>query len=155
MRRRIRPETIYVMDRLPGDFLHFALLNDILEADSNFVLRLRKNTCFEVDQTVDLTDRDREAGVQRDEIGRLTGGKTPSRHFTAAPPAQALRRVTVWDELNQCELVLLTDVLDVPAYVIGTLYRSRWQIELFFKWLKSYANFDHLVSKSPPSGGKV
>lgn len=173
MRKRIRPDVVYVLDR---GYLHFGLLHDLLDAGSNFVLRLRKNTCFAPgnntpgnntpanntpannppgsDGVSPLTDADREHGVQRDEVGRLTGGKTlvtnagGTRHYTAAPPEQTLRRVTVWDEKNQCELVLLTDLLDLPAHVIATLYRHRWQVELFFKWLKSYAHFDHLVSKS-------
>ena len=41
---------------------------------------------------------------------------------------------------------LLTNLLDVPAHVIALLYRYRWQVELFFKWLKSYGNFNHLIS---------
>lgn len=150
MRRRIRPETVYVMDR---NFLHFGLVRDILDADSNMVLRLRKSTCFEADTSSALTDKDRGHGVVSDEAGYLTGGKTGkasggAKHYSADPPGQRLRRVTVWDELNHCNIVLLTDLLDVPAYVIGALYKSRWQVELFFKWLKCYAHFDHLVSKS-------
>ena len=43
---------------------------------------------------------------------------------------------------------LLTTLLDVDASVIGILYRQRWQIELFFRWMKSYARFDHLISHS-------
>src|SRR6202011_4902866 len=64
------------------------------------------------------------------------------------PPAQLLRRVTVFDENKQQEVELLTDLLDVPAFVIGTLYRLRWQIELYFRWLKVLAGFGHLVSQS-------
>ena len=41
---------------------------------------------------------------------------------------------------------LLTTLLDADASVIGVLYRHRWQIELFFRWMKSYARFDHLIS---------
>lgn len=146
LRRRIKPGVVYVMDR---NFLEFALINAIVEADSDLVLRLRKSTVFAVDHATDLTDADREHGVQADEHGRLTGGKTSNRrHCSAAPPAQTLRRVKVWDEVNQCELVLLTNLMDVPAYVIGALYRRRWQIELFFKWLKSYAQVKHLMSRS-------
>ena len=41
---------------------------------------------------------------------------------------------------------LLTTLLDLDASIIGLLYRHRWQIELFFRWMKSYARFDHLIS---------
>ncbi len=43
---------------------------------------------------------------------------------------------------------LLTTLLDLPAELLGLLYRQRWQIELFFRWLKCYANFSHLISNS-------
>ena len=41
---------------------------------------------------------------------------------------------------------LLTTLLDLDASILGLLYRHRWQIELFFRWFKSYARFDHLIS---------
>ena len=41
---------------------------------------------------------------------------------------------------------ILTSLLTVPAHIIATLYKYRWQVELFFKWLKSYGNFNHLIS---------
>jgi len=47
---------------------------------------------------------------------------------------------------------LLTSLLDaaaLPAHAVGTLYRYRWQVELFFRWLKVHANFEHLISHSP------
>jgi hypothetical protein len=69
--------------------------------------------------------------------------------FTDKPPVQLLGRVIVWDEKNQKQVVLVTDLLDVPAHVIAAIYRRRWQIELFFKWLKTYASFDHLISHHP------
>lgn len=43
-------------------------------------------------------------------------------------------------------LYMLTTLLELDASVIGLIYRNRWQIELFFRWLKSYAHFDHLIS---------
>ena len=45
---------------------------------------------------------------------------------------------------------MLTNLLDVPAEIIGQLYRHRWQVELFFRWLKSYGNFRHLISQTKP-----
>ena len=44
---------------------------------------------------------------------------------------------------------LLTDMLDLPAHIIGLIYLHRWTIELFFRWLKVYANFEHMISHSP------
>jgi DDE family transposase len=93
--------------------------------------------------------------VLRDEVGHLSGarsaGNADHRSFTARPTAKMLRRVTIRDERNQGELVLLSDLPadDVPAHVIGLIYRQRWQVELFFKWLKCWAGFDHLLSHDP------
>jgi hypothetical protein len=44
------------------------------------------------------------------------------------------------------EIRLLTNLLELSAEVVGQLYKMRWQIELFFRWLKCYANFNHLIS---------
>ena len=44
------------------------------------------------------------------------------------------------------EVRILTSLLTVPAHVIATLYKYRWQVELFFKWLKCFGNFNHLAS---------
>jgi len=148
--RRLRGDCIYVVDR---NFVHFGFLNAVLAAKSNVVLRLKKGVNFAADRTHDLTEKDRANHVLKDETGRLTGptsaGNADARSCTDQPPQRTLRRVTVWDEKNRCEVVLLTDLLDVPAYVIGTLYRQRWQIELFFRWLKVLAGFRHLISQSP------
>lgn len=70
-----------------------------------------------------MTDRDRADGVVRDTVGVFSGRGAPDRPFRelilAAPRTGKTIRV-------------LTSLMDVPAYVIGILYRHRWQIELFF-----------------------
>ena len=147
--RRIAPDAVYVVDR---NFVHFGFVNAVLGAGSSLVLRLKRTTCFAVGGTRQLTDADRTRGVIRDEVGRLSGptsrGNEGRRSRTAPPPARELRRVTVWDEANRCEVTLLTDLLDVEAHVIGTIYRLRWHIELFLRWLKVHAACEHLLSKS-------
>lgn len=148
--RRLKGDVIYVADRA---FVHFGFLNAVLERASSFVVRLKKNTHFDVRSCMPLTERDGAMSVLRDETGVLPGprsaGNGDCRSFSSKPPAQTLRRVTVRDERNNCEVTLLTDLMDVPAFVIAALYRNRWQVELFFKWLKCYAAFDHLISHNP------
>jgi hypothetical protein len=148
--RRLQGESVYVVDR---NFVHFGFINAVLARGSNLVLRLKKHVSFDVHAGHALSDKDRGHGVLHDETGILPGprsrGNADARSCTARPPTQTLRRITLFDEKNQCELTLLTDLLDVPAYVIGTLYRLRWQIELFLRWLKVLAGFDHLISQSP------
>jgi len=147
--RFIQPDCIYLVDR---NFVHFGFINAVLKKNSNFVLRLKKGVNFDVEQTHPLTDEDRKHQVLRDETGILPGprsdGNADARSCTDKPPCRPLRRVTVRDTKNQCEVVLLTDLTDVPAYVIGVLYRLRWQIELFLRWLKVLASFEHLMNQS-------
>lgn len=148
-KRKLQGDCIYLWDR---NFVNFSFINAILEKGSNFVLRLKKGVNFTVGQTRTPSDEDLAHGVLRDEVGVLSGpvsqGNTDARACTERPPARPLRRVTVFDPNRQAEVVLLTDLLDVPAWVIGLLYRLRWQIELFFRWLKVLAGFRHLISQS-------
>jgi IS4 transposase len=60
-----------------------------------------------------------------------------------------LRQIVILDPNRPDRpVILLTSILDVPAHLIGQLYRQRWQIELFFRWLKVHAHFEHLISHS-------
>ena len=147
--RSLQSGCIYLTDR---NFVNFSFISAVLDKGSNLVLRLKRGVNFTVERTCELTPKDALHQVLRDELGVLPGpqsdGNADARSCTSKPPARTLRRVTLWDENKQCEVWLLTDLLDVPAHVIGVLYRLRWQIELFFRWLKVLAGFEHLVSQS-------
>lgn len=148
--RKLRSNVIYVADR---NFVNYAFVNAVFEKNSNLVLRLKKSNSFAVHESRELEEADRDAGILADEIGHLPGaqsaGNEDHRSFSAKPPTRTLRRVTIWDEKNKTQIILLTDLLDVPARVIGLIYRQRWQIELFFKWLKCWAGFDQMISRDP------
>ena len=147
--RQLRGDRIYLVDR---NFVGFAFVNAVLDKGSNLVLRLKAGVNVDVTRARELTEKDAAHGVLRDEVGVLPGptsaGNADARSCTSGPPDRPLRRVTVWDAEKRSEVWLLTDLLDVPAYVVGTLYRLRWQVELFFRWLKVLAGFRHLVSQS-------
>ena len=139
----IEPDLIYVMDR---GFVSFALLDRILHARSDFVVRLKSSVNFVPLKDLPLSDEDRAAGVVTDRIGRLGGSAD-------AHPTGAMLRETVILDPDRPDrpvrlLSSLTDASAVPARVIGQLYRSRWKIELFFRWLKVHAHFEHLISHS-------
>lgn len=135
---------LYVVDR---NFLDFAaLVVPLLAKGNDLVLRVRANApAVRVIRTVPLTAQDAEAGVVADERVELTGRDAPAGIF---------RRVTIVTADRQGEpetirlLTNMTDAAVVPARVIGAAYRRRWQIELFFKWLKCFARMDHLLSTS-------
>ncbi len=60
----------------------------------------------------------------------------------------ALRRVEFFDEKTQLDLVFLSNRLDLPALTIAAIYKQRWQIELFFKWLKQNLTVKHFFGNS-------
>jgi len=84
------------------------------------------------------------AGVVQDASGRMKGSKS-------RPAPDLLLREVVIESPDEPggTIRLLTNLLDVDAWVIGLLYRYRWHVELFFRWLKVFANFGHLISGSP------
>lgn len=131
-------DAIYLFDR---NFVDFRLMNAIIEVGSDFVIRCKSNApSFQVRRERELTEKDKEHGVVSDRIGILpgSGGNTPK------PPGQELREVVI-DGSDGKPVRLLTTLLDLPAWMIGLLYRKRWQVELFFRWLKVWANFEHLI----------
>lgn len=138
---RIMAGVTYLFDR---NFVHFGLINSVLDAGSDIVLRLRSDTKFEATQERPLTADDVKAGVKSDRIGRLPGG----RNGRTGPAPECLLREVIVDGDDGRPVRLITNLLDLPAKTIADLYRRRWQVELFFRWLKTWANFDHLISHS-------
>ena len=139
-RRHIEAGFIYVADR--GIFSH-DWVGEMLAAGADFVLRIKTSQKTATVQENPLSDADRSAGVLSDRIVLLEGG--PGRQA----PTQQLREVRIVDANNPEKVVrLLTNLMDVEAHLLGTIYRHRWQIELFFRWLKVHANFRHLISES-------
>jgi hypothetical protein len=144
--QHVQPGAIRIYDR--GIF-SFELLAAQHAAGAQFVHRLREpgERCpkFAADKALPLTAADEADGVQSDSLGRMAG----STHRRA--PDVLLREIVISspDEPGG-QVRLVTNLLDVEARIVGLLYRYRWQVELFFRWLKTYANFAHLISHSRP-----
>jgi hypothetical protein len=119
--------SIVAMDRAYNDFKLFASWCD---QGVFFVTRMKEGTVYEVVEGGEDRPLPANRPILADEIIRLTSaqGRKDCPH--------ELRRVVVWDEEKQRELVLLTNHLDFGATTISAIYRNRWQIELFFKALK-------------------
>lgn len=144
---RLHENVIYLVDR---NFVHFGFINAVLAKNSDLVLRLRESDRFAVQEQRPLSDRDIAAGVLSDALGVLPGSsQKKGKSRTTAPPQRLMRLVVCRDAGTGKTIRILSSLLDLPAYVIAQLYRQRWQIELFFRWLKLWANFDHLFSHSP------
>ena len=141
LRAALAAGCFYVMDR---GFQQYQLLADILALGSDFLVRLRKTARCEPIETRPLTAADRAAGVLSDTLVRV--GWREDR--TALTQTMRLVEIAQPDKPDQ-PLRLLTNRLDLSAEMIGVIYRHRWQVELFFRWLKCMANFQHFYSESP------
>jgi IS4 transposase len=75
---------------------------------------------------------DKSTGLRSDHTIILTGPKSSKRYPVP------LRRISYYDESTNKRLVFLTNNFDLPALVIAQLYQKRWQVELFFKWIKQH-----------------
>ena len=85
---------------------------------------------------------DKETGLRCDQTIGLTGS------LAGRDYPQSLRRVKFYDEkTNKC-LVFLTNNFDLPALVISKLYKSRWQVELFFKWIKQHLRIKAFLERA-------
>ena len=120
------PGSFTIMDR---GFLDFARLYCLTQAGAFFVIRPKSNTLFKrvYSRTVDKT-----TGLRCDQTVRLTGVKSPDDY------PQYLRYVVFYDEKTDKRLGFFTNNFELPALVIAQLYKCRWQVELFFKWIKQH-----------------
>jgi hypothetical protein len=120
------PGSFTIMDR---GFLDFARLYRLTQAGAFFVIRPKSNTLF---RRVYSRPVDRTAGLRCDQTVRLTGAKSPGDY------PQYLRHVGFYDEDNDKRLAFFTNNFELPALTIAQLYKCRWQVELFFKWIKQH-----------------
>ena len=122
----IEPGAIYVMDR---GSVEFGRLYALAQAGAFFVLRSRKRMRH---ARVYSHPIDRTTGLRSDQTIRLTGQRT--RH---ADPGH-LRRIRFVDATQPHAFTFLTNHVTLPALTIATLDKLRWQVELFFKWIKQH-----------------
>jgi hypothetical protein len=156
LRRHLQPDRCYIMDRWFGQF---RLFNDIVDAQSSYVCRIRDNSNFDIVEARPLSDAAHAAGVVQDAVVGLGMGSKP-----AARPHHAVRLVVVAVEphakrggrkgktagpASNGTLLIATNLLDVPPEIIALIYRHRWLIELFFRFFKHVLGCKHLLSACP------
>jgi len=120
------PGSIYVLDR---GYLDFARLYRLHQAQATFIIRTRNNLRFRRRYSHPV---DRTTGLFCDQTILLAIEKT------ARVYPEPLRRVRYHDAKTGKTLIFLTNNFTLPALVVTDLYRQRWQVELFFKWIKQH-----------------
>lgn len=131
------PGSFYVMDRGYNDF---ARLLRWTQAGAFFVVRCRRNITL-VRRARRLVDR--STGLRSDHTVQFQDRRTRKHYPTA------LRRVTFYDREHHRRFILLTNAFQLPALTIPQLYKCRWQVELFFKWIKQRLRIKHFFGHSP------
>jgi hypothetical protein len=142
LRATLQPGRLYVIDR---GYAEYQLFQDIVNAGSGFIGRLRDNAVWTVVEERPVSAAAAAAGVRSDRVVWL-GGEQSGAVFR-----QPLRVVEVLtgqtDARGQPEVLLLvTNRLDLEAELVALGYRYRWAIELFFRWFKCVLGCKHLLS---------
>ena len=119
-------ESVITMDR---GYLDFARLYAIHLLPAFFVIRGKRNLRF---WRLSSSLVDKTCGVRADQVISLVGARSK-----AAYP-EALRRVVFYDTENDRRLVFLTNLFSVPPETVADIYKQRWKVELFFKWIKGH-----------------
>ena len=122
----IEPGAIYIMDR---GYLDFARLHKIHQSSAFFLTRAKKNFNF---KRLYSHDVDKDTGIQCDQTIALMG------FYSKKDYPKKLRRIRLLDPETRKRLIFLTNNFKLPAKTITDLYRCRWQVELFFKWIKQH-----------------
>jgi hypothetical protein len=141
--QHVQPGKFYVIDRAMQGYQHAA---DVIAVGSDLVFRLRDGAAvFDVVEERPLTPADRRAGVIRDV--QITIPSPRAKPLEGTP-----LRVVEFSYIDRSGEMqtgqLLTNRLDLPAEIIALIYRYRWQIELFFRWLKCLVGWKHFFSES-------
>ena len=122
----IEAGAIYIMDR---GYLDYARLYNINQSAAYFVTRAKSNFSFQrlYSQKIDKT-----TGLKCDQVITLHG------YYSKKDYPARLRRIVCYDAKGKKKLVFLTNNFTLPALTITEIYHKRWQIELFFKWIKQH-----------------
>jgi hypothetical protein len=152
-RTQLEPGRLYVLDR---GFANYELLQQIRQAGSHFVCRLRDNARLIVHQECPLDEAAQRAGIVRDVVVEV-GCRATTRHLirvveiACRPYRKVCGRKTKHDRSGPCSsdtLLVVTDRMDLSADVVALIYQRRWQIEVFFRFFKHVLGCRHLLSHS-------
>ena len=132
----IHPGAHYVMDR---GYMDFVRLYRLHRAGGFFAVRCKEPVSF---KTVERQPVDKDQGIRCDQIVKLKSNWSEKSY------PERLRRIRSWDSETGNEVVLLTNNFSSAPVVIAQLYKKRWQIELFFKWIKQHLRLRAFYGRS-------
>ncbi len=122
----VAEDAIYTMDRA---YIDFARLHTLHQQGAFFVVRAKDNLRF---KRLYSAPKDKETGIRADQTIALVTYKSKNDY------PEKLRRVSYVDKERDKRLVFLTNNFTIPALTVAEIYKQRWQVELFFKWVKQH-----------------
>ena len=144
------PGRVYVKDR---GYACFRLFQGIIDIGSHFVCRIRDNSKYQLVEDRPLSPEAQAAGIVSDQVvwlgcdGKRDEIKQEVRVLKIKCTPHRKRMHNGRDGPEQGEFLLIaTDLLDLPAEVIGLIYRCRWTVEIFFRFFKHVLGCRHLLS---------
>jgi hypothetical protein len=152
LQRALAKGHCYVADR---GYAKFALFNAISAAESSYVCRLRDNSRYEIEENRPLATEDVEAGIVLDAtvcLGDYKGIKDRPDHplrLVVVKTTPHEKRGGSTGPASNGLLLIATNLLDLPAWIIASLYRYRWTIEIFFRFFKHTLGCRSLLSHDP------
>ncbi len=120
------PGSFYIMDRAYIDFKRLYRVNKEL---SYFVIRAKSNFDY---RRLHSSSVDKDSNIRSDQAVRLNGVNTKHDY------PEKLRRVRFYDKNSDKYYIFLTNNFQIPAETVAALYKNRWKVELFFKWIKQH-----------------
>jgi hypothetical protein len=147
--RALQSGRCYVEDR---GYAKFQLFNAIVDAQSSYVCRLRDNSRYEIEENRPLAAEDVAANVTLDAIVRLgeyNGAKDRPHHPLRLVMVKTTPHEKRGGPASNGWLLIATNLLDLPAWIIALIYRYRWTIEVFFRFFKHVLGCRHLLSRDP------
>ncbi|MBN1998602.1 IS4 family transposase [candidate division KSB1 bacterium] len=130
------PGSFYVMDR---GYLDFSRLFTLHQCYAYFVTRAKSNFKF---KRLYSNPVDKETGLKCDQIIKLTG------FYSVKDYPEHLRRIRYFDQDTNDEFCFLTNNFTIPAITVAMLYKWRWKVELFFKWIKQHLRIKNFYGTS-------
>ena len=131
----IEEDFLYTADRYYGG--DYSFFENFGNKGAYFVIRIRNNAVIDEIESFPITEDDRKVGVVWDKKIHLGDEKNPKSPYRAI-------LVKTWDK----ELLILTNLWDIPAELISVIYRCRWKVEDIFKWIKCNLQCRHLLAES-------
>lgn len=119
----------YLIDR---GYFDTQRLHDIRQAGAFFVIRWKRNVSYKRLYSHPVNQKDREGGIRCDQTIRFDGDMSKGGY------PEKLRRIKFYDKETNKTYIFFTNHFGVEAGIIAELYKQRWQVELFFKWIKQH-----------------